>query len=98
MNLSQNTALIRVNLSANNNLSSLTIGRMQNLEQLWVQNTSLSTVNIRNCPIIAEAYRSGNKHYFSWGVGYGLDGFNLGGGREVDLCNFCLGSSVSVTA
>jgi len=100
VNLSQNTALKHINLSANKSLTSVTVGSLPNLEMLWLQNTNLSSVNIRNCPIIVQAYYHGtlevdNGNWF--GYRYGEDP-NPGSSRPVDHCRFCVDKGVSVIA
>ena len=64
LNLNQNNALVRVNLSANQNMNQLTLGQSPNLEMLWVQNTELPQINIGGSPIIIDAYRNGERAEF----------------------------------
>lgn len=109
VDLRGNTALKHVNLSANKTLTSVSLGSLQNLEMLWLQNTNLRNVNIRNCPIIVNAFRNGTVIDFGvngrgrdngdW-VGYLLasQGLNPGSSDELDHCAFCVDKNVSVTA
>ena len=108
LDLRNNTALVRANLSANNSLSSLTLGSKQNLEMLWVQNTYLSSLNISNCPVISDAYNKGTRTDFGrygqqidngdW-YGYKLgEGLNTGSSNPVSHCQFCVDKETSVTA
>ena len=64
LNLNQNNALVRVNLSANQNMNQLTLGQSPNLEMLWVQNTNLSQIDISGAPIIVDAYQNGEQAEF----------------------------------
>lgn len=108
MNLQQNTALISVNLSANKPLTSVTLGSLQNLEMLWLQNTGLTSVNIQGCPIIVQAYRNGEMYDFgreglqrdngNWvGYKYG-DTLNSNSSSLLDHCQFCVDKGVNVIA
>lgn len=106
LDLSQNTALKHVNLSANMTLTGVTLGSQQNLEMLWVQNTNLTSINIQNCPIIAQAYKQGEMYDFgreglqrdngNWvGYKYG-DDLNPGSSSLLDHCQFCVDKGVNV--
>lgn len=106
LDLSQNAALVRVNLSANHNLTSVSLPAAQNLELLRVQNTGITGINIRNCPIIRQAFLQGTYYDFTgvydsgsfWG-GYKLgDGINPDSTREVDHCQFTVNKDVQITA
>ncbi len=108
LDLRNNTALVRANLSANNSLSSLTLGSKPNLERLWVQNTNLSSLNISNCPVISAAYNQGTRTDFGrygqqidngdW-YGYKLgEGLNPDSSDPVSHCQFCVDKKTSVTA
>lgn len=106
LDLSQNAALVRVNLSANHNLTSVSLPAAQNLELLKVQNTGITGINIRNCPIIRQAFLQGTYYDFTgvydsgsfWG-GYKLgDGINPDSTREVDHCQFTVNKDVQITA
>ena len=103
LNLNQNNALVRVNLSANQNMNQLTLGQAPNLEMLWVQNTALTQIDISGAPIIVDAYQNGEQAEF-YGNGqvalpgesgnYGFYGYMIGNGinsysqMEVDHYNF----------
>ena len=103
LNLNQNNALVRVNLSANQNMDQLTLGQAPDLEMLWVQNTALSQIDISGAPIIVDAYQNGEQAEF-YGNGqvalpgesgnYGFYGYMIGNGinsysqMEVDHYNF----------
>ena len=103
LNLNQNNALVRVNLSANQNMNQLTLGQAPNLEMLWVQNTALTQIDISGAPIIVDAYQNGEQAEF-FGNGqeapsgesgnYGFYGYMIGNGinsysqMKVDHYNF----------
>ena len=103
LNLNQNNALVRVNLSANQNMNQLTLGQAPELEMLWVQNTALTQIDISGAPIIVDAYQNGEQAEF-YGNGqvalpgesgnYGFYGYMIGNGinsysqMEVDHYNF----------
>lgn len=108
IDLSQNTELISVNLSANNNLADLVLGDMQKLEALRVQNTSLTALDLRTSPILLETYRNGTRFEF-YGNGniaeagegsfYGYQynvGPNPGGMSEVSRCSLCFNKTVAI--
>ena len=103
LNLSQNTALVRVNVSANNNLSSLTLGNLENLRMLWIQNTNLTSIDIRNLPLVKYEYLNGielesdHTAYSGDWRGYTTDdGPYPEGTRTVDHCWFCVDEDVQV--
>lgn len=106
INLINNAKLRRVNLSANNSLSDLTIGNAQNLEMLWVQNTSILQLDLRDTPILVQAYLQGIKREFNADgsisnngsfVGYYLgDGLYPESQREIEHCQLCFNKNVEV--
>ena len=109
MDLSANISLVSVNLSANQNLSSLTLGNMQNLQELRVQNTSLTSLDIKNCPVIQGVYQKGTRIEFNGdgtvaqnGMG-SFYGYKLGNGlnpdspQEINHCAFCFNKTVRIT-
>ena len=107
MDLSQNNAIVRVNLSANQNMNQLTLGQAPDLEMLWVQNTGLSQIDISGSPIIVDAYQNGVQAEFDSygqivpsGKRGGFYGYKIGNGvnpdnqKEIDHFNFVVNKSL----
>ena len=109
ISLSQNTKLVSVNLSANHSLSDFTLGNMQYLERLKIQNTSISQLDIRNAPLLLKIYKDGTRIEFygdgrvaesGTGVfyGYTYDDYypHPGDTEAIKLCLLCFNTNVSI--
>ena len=106
IDLSNNPLLTYVNVSANSNLTSVTLGSHIYLSYLGVQNTAITSVDISGCPIISQVYQNGTRVEF-YGNGnvaetgngkfYGYkDGLNQGTSTEIAKCRFMHNKAVTV--